>query len=144
MAAQLVHEQPALKTAIELACRALPCRHSLVIDMHRLDLVESAVTPHPRYDRALRIQATLVNRAEYVAAVSAARGHAAEQPGPGGGAARLPSRGSICAKSQRGDAGLLPQVAVTIAARHHRARCRRRVGYETSASCRRRYNCIAN
>jgi hypothetical protein len=33
--------------------------------MRRLDLTETQVTPHPRYDRALRIRATIVNRAEH-------------------------------------------------------------------------------
>lgn len=111
--AQLVRAQPALKPAIELACRALPCRHRLVIDMHRLDLVDSAVTPHPRYDRALRVQATLVNRAEYV------------QPYPLLEVTLLNSQGQVVArraykpneylpKPQRSDGGLLPQVAVAI------------------------------
>ena len=111
--AQLVRTQPALKPAIEFACRVLPCRHRLVIDMHRLDLVESAVTPHPRYDRALRVRATLVNRAEYV------------QPYPLLEVTLLNSQGQVVArraykpgeylpKSQHRDTGLLPQVAVTV------------------------------
>ena len=111
--AQLVRAQPALKPAIELACRTLPCRHRLVIDMHRLDLVDSAVTPHPRYDRALHVRATLVNRAEYV------------QPYPLLEVTLLNSQGQVVArraykpseylpKPQRVDAGLLPQVAVAV------------------------------
>lgn len=111
--AQLVRAQPALKPAIEQACRTLPCRHRLVIDMRRLDLVESAVTPHPRYDRALRVQATLVNRAEYV------------QPYPLLEVTLLNSQGQVVArraykpgeylpKAQRSSAGLLPQVAVSV------------------------------
>jgi hypothetical protein len=111
--AQLVRAQPTLKPAIELACRTLPCRHRLVIDMHRLDLVESAVTPHPRYDRALRVRATVVNRAEYV------------QPYPLLEVTLLNSQGQVVARraykssdylprSQRREPGLLPQVAVTV------------------------------
>lgn len=111
--AQLARMQPALKPAIEQACRALPCRHRLVIDMHRLDLVDSAVTPHPRYDRALRVQATLVNRAEYV------------QPYPLLEVTLLNSQGQVVArraykpgeylpKRQRRHTGLLPQVAVSV------------------------------
>lgn len=111
--AQLVRAQPALKPAIERACRTLPCRYRLVIDMHRLDLVDSAVTPHPRYDRALRVQATLVNRAEYV------------QPYPLLEVTLLNSQGQVVArraykpseylpKPQRVEAGLLPQVAVAV------------------------------
>lgn len=111
--AQMVRQEPALKPLVELVCRHLPCRHSLVIDMHRLELLETQVTPHPRYDRALRIQATLVNRAEYV------------QPYPLLEVTLIDTRGQVVSrrayraaeylrKDQRGDGGLLPQVAVTV------------------------------
>jgi predicted Zn finger-like uncharacterized protein len=63
---QFVRQIPELQPAMELLCGYLPCVHTPAIDMHRLDLVETQVTPHPRYDRALQIKATLVNRAEMV------------------------------------------------------------------------------
>jgi predicted Zn finger-like uncharacterized protein len=61
----LGRELPLLQPAIDGVCRALPCRRLAPIDMRRLDLTETRVTPHPRYDRALRIRATIVNRAEH-------------------------------------------------------------------------------
>jgi predicted Zn finger-like uncharacterized protein len=64
--AELVRAAPTLKPAITLACRALPCRSGMFTDMRLLDLIETRVTPHPRYDKALRIQATIVNRAGHV------------------------------------------------------------------------------
>jgi predicted Zn finger-like uncharacterized protein len=64
--AELVRAAPTLKPTITLACRALPCRSGMFTDMRLLDLIETRVTPHPRYDKALRIQATIVNRAGHV------------------------------------------------------------------------------
>ena len=55
-----------LRAAVDLLCDPLPCRRLPLIDMRRMDLVETRVAPHPRYDKALRIKATLVNRAEMV------------------------------------------------------------------------------
>lgn len=65
-APELARRLPTLKPALDAACRSLPCRKRLPIDMQRMDLVETQVTPHPRYDRALRIKAVIVNRAEHV------------------------------------------------------------------------------
>lgn len=61
----LAREWPLLRPAIDGACDLLPCRKMAPIDMRRLDLTETRVTPHPRYDRALRIRATIVNRADH-------------------------------------------------------------------------------
>jgi len=56
----------ALRPIIESLCDPLPCRKLPPIDMRHMDLVETQVAPHPRYDKALRIKATLVNRADTV------------------------------------------------------------------------------
>ena len=55
---------PALQPLIDTLCDPLPCRRLPPIDMRHMDLVETQVTPHPRYDKALRLNATLVNRAD--------------------------------------------------------------------------------
>lgn len=110
---QLAHQVPALRSTIDTLCGSLPCRHLPAIDMHRLDLVETQVTPHPRYDRALRIKATLVNRAEMV------------QPYPQLEVSLIDSQGQLVARRlytpreylQKPDEvgrGLPPQVAVNI------------------------------
>ena len=57
---------PALRPVIDALCAPLACRKLPRIDMHHMDLVETQVAPHPRFDRALRIKATLVNRADTV------------------------------------------------------------------------------
>jgi predicted Zn finger-like uncharacterized protein len=59
-------QTPILRPVIDALCGPLPCRKLPSIDMRRMDLVESRVAPHPRYDKALRVKATLVNRAESV------------------------------------------------------------------------------
>jgi predicted Zn finger-like uncharacterized protein len=61
---ELARRVPVLGDVISPLCGVLPCRRQ-PIDIRRLDLVETQVAPHPRYDRALRIKATIVNRAEY-------------------------------------------------------------------------------
>ena len=110
---ELARQVPVLQPAIDSLCRPLPCRHLPMIDMHRLDLVETQVTPHPRYDRALRIKATLVNRAEMV------------QPYPQLEVSLIDNQGQLVARRaygpreylQKPDAirkGLPPQVAVNI------------------------------
>jgi predicted Zn finger-like uncharacterized protein len=63
---ELAREAPVLRVAVDTLCGPLPCRKLPPIDMRRMDLVETQVTPHPRYDKALRIKATIVNRAERV------------------------------------------------------------------------------
>jgi predicted Zn finger-like uncharacterized protein len=59
-------QTPALRPIVDALCSPLPCRKLPPIDMHHMDLVETQVAPHPRYDKALRIKATLVNRADTV------------------------------------------------------------------------------
>lgn len=63
---EFARRAPALRSTVDLLCDPLPCRRLPLIDMRRMDLVETRVAPHPRYDKALRIKATLVNRAEMV------------------------------------------------------------------------------
>ena len=63
---EFARRTPALRSAVDLLCDPLPCRRLPLIDMRRMDLVETRVAPHPRYDKALRVKATLVNRAEMV------------------------------------------------------------------------------
>ena len=62
---ELVRLTPPLREVVATLCTTLPCQRLAPIDLRQLDLVETQVTPHPRYDRALRIRATIVNRAEY-------------------------------------------------------------------------------
>lgn len=59
-------QTPTLRPIIETLCAPFPCRKLPPIDMRHMDLVETQVAPHPRYDKALRIKATLVNRADTV------------------------------------------------------------------------------
>ena len=63
---ELARHVPELRSSVDILCDPLPCRRLPLIDMRRMDLVETRVAPHPRYDKALRVKATLVNRAEIV------------------------------------------------------------------------------
>lgn len=63
---ELARHTPMLRSSVDILCGPLPCRRLPLIDMRRMDLVETRVAPHPRYDKALRVKATLVNRAEIV------------------------------------------------------------------------------
>jgi len=59
-------QTPTLRPMVEALCAPLPCRKLPRMDMRHMDLVETRVAPHPRFDKALRIKATLVNRADTV------------------------------------------------------------------------------
>lgn len=61
---EFARHAPLLRPSVDILCDPLPCRRLPLIDMRRMDLVETRVAPHPRYDKALRVKATLVNRAE--------------------------------------------------------------------------------
>lgn len=63
---EAARHMPELRSSVDILCDRLPCRRLPLIDMRRMDLVETRVAPHPRYDKALRVKATLVNRAEVV------------------------------------------------------------------------------
>jgi len=104
---------PTLQPMIETLCAPLPCRKLPPIDMRHMDLVETQVAPHPRYDKALRIKATLVNRADTV------------QPYPLLEVSLIDSQGQLVArrayqpreylsKPEAIQQGLPPQVAVSV------------------------------
>ncbi|HJW82127.1 MAG TPA: DUF3426 domain-containing protein [Acidiferrobacterales bacterium] len=106
-------QTPALRPMIETLCAPLPCRKLPPIDMRHMDLVETQVAPHPRYDKALRIKATLVNRADTV------------QPYPLLEVSLMDSQGQLVArrayqpreylsKPEAIQQGLPPQVAVSV------------------------------
>ena len=109
----LARQTPALRPTIETLCDPLPCRKLPPIDMRHMDLVETQVAPHPRYDKALRIKATLVNRANTV------------QPYPLLEVSLIDSQGQLVArrayqpreylsKPEAIQRGLPPQVAVSV------------------------------
>jgi len=102
-----------LRPVVAVLCGPLPCRKLPPIDMRRMDLVETRVAPHPRYDKALRVKATLVNRAEIV------------QRYPMLEVSLIDSQGQLVArrvypphdylnKPETIQQGLLPQVAVNV------------------------------
>ena len=106
-------QAPSLQPMIETLCVPLPCRKLPPIDMRHMDLVETQVAPHPRYDKALRIKATLVNRADTV------------QPYPLLEVSLIDSQGQLVArrayrpreylsKPEAIQQGLPPQVAVSV------------------------------
>jgi predicted Zn finger-like uncharacterized protein len=109
----LVRRAPYLHGAITVLCEVLPCQRLAPVDMRRLDLVETQITPHPRYDRVLRIKATIVNRAERA------------QPYPLLEVTLMDSQGHVVArrsyrpreylgKPEQAAAGLPPQLAVNV------------------------------
>lgn len=109
----LGHRVATLKPAIAGVCELLPCRQLAPIDLQRLDLTETRVAPHPRYDRALRVKATIVNRADHA------------QPYPLLEVSLIDNRGHLVArrayppreylqKSETIDKGLAPNVAVHV------------------------------
>jgi len=106
-------QTPTLRPTVETLCAPLPCRKLPPIDMRHMDLVETQVAPHPRYDKALRIKATLVNRADSV------------QPYPLLEVSLIDSQGQLVArrayrpreylsKPEAIQKGLPPQVAVSV------------------------------
>ena len=106
-------QTPTLQPMVETLCAPLPCRKLPPIDMRHMDLVETQVAPHPRYDKALRIKATLVNRADTV------------QPYPLLEVSLIDSQGQLVArrayqpreylsKPEAIQKGLSPQVAVSV------------------------------
>lgn len=109
---EVVRVAPFLETTFGVVCDILPCRKP-TLDLRRIDLIESQVAPHPRYDKALRVRATLVNRAETA------------QPYPLLEVSLLDSQGRLLArrayspkeylaKDAAGEPGLPPHLAVNI------------------------------
>jgi predicted Zn finger-like uncharacterized protein len=110
--ADLVRWEPALSSTVSTLCAPLPCRRLAHTDLRLLDLVETQVTPHPRYDKALRVRATMVNRASVA------------QPYPRLEVSLIDSQGQLLArrvyspqeyqsKTMRLEDGLAPHVATT-------------------------------
>lgn len=61
----LILAYPALKPALTEACLNMGCQLTPPQDINLIDLVEAKVAPHPKFDQALRIRVTLVNRAHF-------------------------------------------------------------------------------
>jgi len=110
--ADLIRWQPGLASTVSTLCTPLPCRSLAHTDLRKLDLVETQVTPHPRYDKALRVRATMVNRANV------------PQPYPRLEVSLIDSRGQLLARrvylpkeyksrAMRIEDGLSPHVATT-------------------------------
>lgn len=57
---------PAVRPQLETLCRFTGCSVPPLEDINQIDLVETRVVPHPRIMNALRVTATLVNRASFV------------------------------------------------------------------------------
>lgn len=53
------------------ACAQLSCRIALPQDLSAIELSEVRVTPHPEFDKALRVEARLFNHSEWVQAYPA-------------------------------------------------------------------------
>src|SRR4030066_14023 len=62
---ELARLSPALKPALAGVCHVLGCTLTPPQDINLIDLVEARVAPHPKFNKALRIRATLVNRASF-------------------------------------------------------------------------------
>lgn len=60
----LAHE-PELRPYLEDACRALGCKIAPRRDTQAVELLETSMAPHPARPGALRVSATLVNRAAF-------------------------------------------------------------------------------
>ncbi len=57
---------PGLRPVLEVLCRTLECRVETPRDASRIELLgASRVEPHPRYENALRIRVSMVNRAPF-------------------------------------------------------------------------------
>lgn len=57
---------PPMDPYVSKACRWLGCSTRPRQNVALIDLVKAQVSPHPKYDNALRVTATLVNRASFV------------------------------------------------------------------------------
>jgi predicted Zn finger-like uncharacterized protein len=50
---------------VQLFCASLHCTITPRHDVGLVELADTRVTPHPKFDKALRVKATLINRARY-------------------------------------------------------------------------------
>jgi len=64
--ATLARTYPPLDQTVVNACRWLGCSIKPRQNIGLIDLVQARVSPHPKFDNALRVTATLVNRAGYL------------------------------------------------------------------------------
>lgn len=62
---ELARSSPALKPVLAEVCHVLGCKLTPPLDINLIDLMEARVAPHPKFNKALRIRATLVNRASF-------------------------------------------------------------------------------
>jgi predicted Zn finger-like uncharacterized protein len=62
---QLAQNFPATQPVLSGICHVVGCQLTPLQDINLIDLVEARVAPHPKFDKALRIRATLVNRAGF-------------------------------------------------------------------------------
>jgi predicted Zn finger-like uncharacterized protein len=103
---------PVLRPVLAQYCEYLGCETGSIYDLRLVELAETSIAPHPRYLNALRIRATLVNRAPFA------------QPYPTMEVSLTDSHGKIVARrhfkateyvdsAQPGEALMLPNVAVS-------------------------------
>lgn len=59
-------QHPRIQPLVHKLCEMVPCPVHTLQDPEKIELVEAEVLPHPKYDRALRVSASLVNRADFV------------------------------------------------------------------------------
>jgi len=109
----LARDHDWLEPIVEGACIVLPCQFGAQQDVRRIDLLEAEVIPHARYDRALTVRATLVNRADF--AQPFPRIEVSLSNSSGQVIARRAYRPSDYLKQDAGQrAGMVPNVAVDV------------------------------
>ena len=64
----LARLSPSLKSVLTGVCHVMGCELTPPLDINLIDLMEARVAPHPKFNKALRIRATLVNRASFAQA----------------------------------------------------------------------------
>lgn len=62
---QLLDRFPALQPLVERICTELPCRYSGPRDVSQIKLVNRDIRVHPKFNNALLISATFINRAKF-------------------------------------------------------------------------------
>lgn len=92
----------ALRPYVIQACRWLACELNPLQDVALIELADTAVAPHKKYANALRIQATLINRAPY------------SQPFPFMEVSIADRRGAVLARRLFAPAQYLPKESKTL------------------------------
>jgi predicted Zn finger-like uncharacterized protein len=54
-----------LRPLIVATCKPFKCKTSLLQDVSNIELADTQIRPHPKFKKALRINATLINRADF-------------------------------------------------------------------------------